>query len=321
MTKKERVVAAINLAPLTQTPSQFSFHFPREQREGEACIAAHLDYFAQSDTDIVKIMNENLFTAPCRIGSVSDYYRMGKQTGGSSFIRKQLRLTTQILEQYRGDAFTCGTLHGITASAIHPLEASGMPYATARHTLCQMLREHTKETLSQLDYICDALRILARGYIQAGLDSVYYAALGGESQYFTDEEFELYIKPRDIQIMKTIRDEGGYCILHICKGPIRLARYACYADYADVINWGVHEVPCSLEEGRSIFKGTCILGGLANHDGVLENGTQEEIRRLVHNTIQSFGRRGYILGADCTLTATRSYDRIRSAVQAAREFF
>ena len=60
MTKKERVIAAINNKEVSGIPSSFSLHFPQDKKMGEECVKAHLKFFEETDTDICKIMNENL---------------------------------------------------------------------------------------------------------------------------------------------------------------------------------------------------------------------------------------------------------------------
>ena len=115
--------------------------------------------------------------------------------------------------------------------------------------------------------------------MKAGVDAVYYAALGGEYRYYTDEEFAEYIEPLDKQVMTAIRENGGYCFLHICKDRLNMKRYAGYNEYADVVNWGVYEAPFSIEEGKKLFPGTTIMGGLANRSGVLVEGTERRYKK------------------------------------------
>ena len=114
-------------------------------------------------------------------------------------------------------------------------------------------------------------------------------------------------------------EAGGYCFLHICKDQLNMERYKDYGAYADVVNWGVYEAPFSLEQGRTMFPGKAIMGGLANRSGVLVDGSEEEIKEEVRNMIKKFGRRGFILGADCTLATEQDLKKIRTAVEAARE--
>jgi len=71
---------------------------------------------------------------------------------------------------------------------------------------------------------------LVEGYKETGIDSIYYASLGAERSIFTDEEFDKWIKPFDLQIMKAIKDAGLYCFLHICKDDLNMDRYK--KDYA-----------------------------------------------------------------------------------------
>ena len=60
MNKRERVVAAIRGERVDCVPSGFSIHFPEGCKEGQAAVNAHLRFFQETDTDIIKIMNENL---------------------------------------------------------------------------------------------------------------------------------------------------------------------------------------------------------------------------------------------------------------------
>lgn len=98
-----------------------------------------------------------------------------------------------------------------------------------------------------------------------------------------------------------------------------MKRYAGYNEYADVVNWGVYEAPFSIEEGKKLFPGTTIMGGLANRSGVLVEGTEEEIQEAVKGIITSNGKTGFILGADCTIPTEIEYWRVKAAATAARE--
>ena len=136
---------------------------------------------------------------------------------------------------------------------------------------------------------------------------------------FSDEEFDKWIKPFDLKIMKAIKEAGMYCFLHICKDGLNMQRYRDYASLSDVVNWGVYEVPFSLEEGRKLFPGCTIMGGLRNRSGVLVDGSAEEIREEVRSVINGFGRTGFILGADCTLATEQDMGRLRAAIEAAQD--
>ena len=63
MTKKERVQTVLRSETPDYVPAGFSLHFPADKNAGEAGVQAHLEFFEQTDTDLVKIMNENLVPA------------------------------------------------------------------------------------------------------------------------------------------------------------------------------------------------------------------------------------------------------------------
>ena len=150
MTKKERVIAAIRGQETDVAPCGFSLHFPKEEAYGDRAVEAHLRFFEETDTDILKIMNENLVPYMGEINQGSDYRLVGEMTMEDPFMKAQTQLTEKILKRCDRDAFILGTLHGVTASAIHPLEKMdpSASYDQVREKLCRLLREpHFSEGL------------------------------------------------------------------------------------------------------------------------------------------------------------------------------
>ena len=78
-------------------------------------------------------------------------------------------------------------------------------------------------------------------------------------------------------------------------------------------------------EGRIFFGDKACLGGFEslhregmNHQGLLHNGTEEEIKAFTRDVILTFGKRGLLLGADCTVNSDIEHEPIRWVVEAAR---
>lgn len=318
MNKRERVFAAIRKEAVDHVPTGFSLHFPEDQKSGEAAVAAHLRFFKETDTDIIKMMNENLVPDVGDILRPGDWDKIPSYSIKDGFMQAQLDMVKRILDQADSDAFSLGTLHGICASAIHPIEAR-YGYARVREMFCIHLREDKRPVLEAWKRICDGMCQLAIAYGELGLDGLYYAGLGAEKRYFTDEEFEAFIAPFDKEILKASKEAGNVNFLHMCKDGLEMQRYASYAALADVVNWGVYETDFSLEEGRKLFPKATIMGGLQNRKGVMVDGTLEELKEASKAVIRGFGKEGFILGADCTLPTEIPYERIRAIVEAARE--
>ncbi len=318
MTKRERVLAAIKGKTVDYVPTGFSLHFPAHEANGEKGVQSHLEFFRQTDTDIIKIMNENLVPDVGEIRTPEDWNKIPSYSLKDSFMESQIEMTKRILDQADGDAFSLGTLHGICASAIHPIEAR-YGYESVRELFCTHIRENKKPVLEAFKRIADGMCQLAEKYRELGLDGIYYAALGGEEHYFTDEEFAEVIEPFDKEILKASKEAGGINFLHMCKVNLNMQRYESYNDLVDVVNWGVFETDFSLEEGKILFPGTTVMGGLANRSGVMVDGSLEELKAEAKNIISSYGKESFILGADCTLPTEIPYERIRAIAEAARE--
>lgn len=319
MTKRERVIHAIKGLPVDAVPVSFSVHFPKDRRHGETAVEDHLRFFRETDTDIQKLMNENLTPDMGPIQVPEDWKQVKTMTMQDAYMQEQMELTKRVLDLSDPDAFRIGTLHGICASTIHPIEHR-YGYVEVRQMLCDHLRQNKGPVLDAMKRIADVQCELARSYVEAGMDGVYYAALGGEDRFFTDEEFAEYMEPFDKQIMSAIREAGGNVLLHICKDGLNMRRYASYGSFADVVNWGVYEAPYSLEDGKKLFDGCAILGGLAHdRESVLYKGDEEQIRAAVHQLIKENGREKFIIGADCTMPGDIPYAKLRAVVEAARE--
>ena len=128
MNKKERVIAAIKHESVDFVPCGFSLHFPHDKAFGEEGVKSHLDFFRESDTDIIKIMNENLVPYVGELTSPAEYDRLVRGFSmKSDFMQAQVDFTQAILDRADSTAFSIGTLHGVTASSIHPMEKKQNP--------------------------------------------------------------------------------------------------------------------------------------------------------------------------------------------------
>ena len=74
-------------------------------------------------------------------------------------------------------------------------------------------------------------------------------------------------------------------------------RYKDYGPYADVVNWGVYEAPFSLEDGRKMFAGKTIMGGLPNRHGVLVDGPAEAVKEETRKVIRGIRKNPFYSGS------------------------
>lgn len=317
MTKKERVLAAVKGEQPDRVPSGFWLHFPPAMHHGEAAVKAHLEFFEQTETDILKVMNENLFPTDSELTTAEDWKRVRPINLSDRFVVDQLDIIKSISDQIGDQAVLLTTIHGTVASAFHT--ALGRDdYEIRRETLATHLREKPEIVGNAFRIIAEGLAALTEASLEAGAQGIYYAALGGERVLFTDEEFETYVKPNDLAVLDAAKDASAFNVLHICKDNVNFDRYKDYP--AEVVNWAIFENGVTLSQGRSLFPDSVLLGGLDDRSGVIVEGSQEEIEEAVFNLLDEVGTRRFILGSDCTLPTEISYSRIREAVLATEKY-
>jgi len=316
LNKKERVLASIQGKEVDRVPVGFWLHFPQEQHHGQASVEAHIDFFKKTDVDIVKIMNENLVPCTQPIKKATDWKHIRPLQLTDAFVVDQLDIIKKITDAIGSEAVVFTTIHGIVASAFHA-RGGGDGYDTLRYMLSEHLREQPQIVADAFKIISEGLAQFTEACLQAGAQGIYYAALGGETELFTDQEFERYVKPNDEMILNVVKQESAINFLHICKDKVNLQRYRDYQP--DIVNWAIHEGNASLQEGRALFPSSALLGGLDDRSGVLVSGTDEQIREEVNAILQQTGTHKFILGADCTLPTEVAYERIIAAVEAAKQ--
>ncbi len=314
MDKKDRLYRALAGEEVDYVPSGFWFHFPEEQYYGDEAVKAHLDFYANADLDILKIMNEYQYRPGFEIKTPSDWRRLKPQKIKDSYFQGYIDVIKKIADTLKGEVPLLATIHGVFASAFHCCMRPGETLA-GKNLLMDHIKEEPEFVLSGFSAIADTLAELSLACIDAGVDGIYYATLGGEDYRFSEKEFLRYIKPFDIQALHPVQNVCDLLILHICSEKLRLPVYADYPDNA--INWAVHESRYSLEDGKRIFNRT-ILGGLDDRSGVMVEGPEREIMHEVTKIVNEFGKRGFILGCDCTLPTNIPISHIRAAIEAAR---
>jgi uroporphyrinogen decarboxylase len=313
MNRKENLMAAVEGKPTAYVPSGFWLHFPHDEAEGDAAVKAHVKFFKESETDIMKIMNENVVPYDVPIHKASDWKNLKHFTKDSPFIVQEIDLMKKIMDKTENPGVFLLTVHGIVASMWHA-RGGTEGYEEGRMLLADHLREDPVAFKHGLDVVTEALEILTDEALKAGIDGIYYAALGGERFLFTDEEFEKYIAPCDKAILAVAKSRPCFNVLHMCKDHLNLNRYKDYP--CDVVNWSTFDHNLSIEDGKALFGKRAVLGGFDDRSGLLVDGTKEQIEAHAKDLVRRMGTTKFILGADCTLPTDIDRARIRTAVEA-----
>lgn len=310
MNKVDRIKAVIDGREPDKIPAGFWFHY-NSKMTTEEMANAHLDLYEKTDMDIVKIMQDYPYPIVGEIKTIHDWDKVKLLGTDTKEYKKLEEVIKRIADKLKGEAMIFQTMFG-------PFKAASMAFGD------EVVMNHAKENpvvvANAINRIGEVMAEWADKYLDAGADGIYYSAQFAEVGRFTKQEWEQLVKPSDLKVLNVAANrDNKYNILHICGEPdynfeVHVDRFYNYP--GDLINWSVKDNHYSLERGRDLFD-RAILGGLNNKGNIL-TGTEEDIRKEVRNIIDTFGNKGLMIGADCTIQGQYiDVDKMRIAVEEA----
>lgn len=319
MDKRTRVLHAMYQEPVDHVPVGMWFHFAGEEARGDACVAAHLRYYRETDLDFLKVMSDGYFPYPLdrEIRSADDWYALKPLDRTHPYIAEQVARANKIVD-------AIGKERCVFYNVFAPF--SSIRFATSDELIMRHLEENRPAVMHALDVIAQDHALLCELLIrEAGCDGVYYCVQGGEYGRFTPEAYWETVSPSDLYVLEHANRFSDYNILHCCGWAGAKNQLEIWQDYpAKTVNWAVHVEELSLEDGRFFFGDRTALGGFethwdeTSHQGILYTGTKEELQQYTRELILRFGKRGLLLGGDCTIDAKLDWQRLCWVVEAAR---
>ena len=323
MDKRTRVLNALNKKPVDHVPVGFWFHYADEEMCGETCVQAHLRYYRETDLDFLKIMSDGYFNYPIpeTIQNADDWWTLEPLGKDHPFIREQVWRAKRLVDEIGGER--C-----VFYNVFAPFSSLRFGYPDEK--VMEHLRENKLAVMHALDVIAQDNAALCQLLIEeAGCDGVYYCVQGGECDRLTVEEYREMIAPSDLYVLEHANRFSDNNILHCCGWAGSKNNLELWKDYpAKCVNWAVFVENLPLPDGRFFFGDKAVLGGfetlhldetMTRYQGLLYTGTKEEIQDYTRELIRTFGKRGLMLGGDCTIGANLDHERVRWVIEAARE--
>ena len=319
MDKRTRVLNAMNKLPVDHVPCGFWFHFKGDEAVGEGCVQAHLKYYRETDLDFLKVMCDGFFSYPLsvEVNEAKDWYKLEPLGKDHPYIQDQVWRAKRIVEEI-------GQERCVFYNVFAPF--SSIRFATDDNFVMECLKEDPNAVMHALDVIAQDHALLSELLItEAGCDGIYFPVQGGEFGRFTEEEYHKYISPSELYVLEHANRFSDNNIMHCCGFAGEKNNLALWKDYpVKVVNWAVHVEEVSLEEGRVLFGNRTSLGGFktlwdANHEeGIIYEGTKEELQEYTRNMILDHGKTGLMLGGDCTVSTKLPWEHLKWIVEAAR---
>lgn len=319
MNKRERMEALFNQRETDYVPAGFWFHYPASYTV-EQHLEGHLKLFYETDQDIIKLMDDNFghfLTKDVHIEKAEDWRNIQLPGRNCEHYKNMEALIRGAVEKVGQEAMIFPTMWS-------PFKIASFTYVfggSSDEVFMKHCEEDPDSVLAGVKAIADVLEDWVDGFMEAGADGLYYSGQFSEPARFSAEIWEKMVKPFDLQILDRVHTwENKYNIVHICgeaehNFTASPERYVGYP--GDLFNWDVHRDQLSLEQGRECSNKP-VLGGLDNH-GILIQGSLKDIAEETKHIIRKFGKKGFMLGADCTVPADIDIERLKTAIQAARE--
>ena len=322
MDKRTRVLNAMDKLPVDHVPVGFWFHFDGEETKGEECVQAHLRYYRETDLDFLKIMNDGYssYPLPDTVKTAKDLWNLKPLGKDHPWIKDQVWRAKRIVEEI-------GQERCVFYNVFAPF--SFIRNGKRNALIMDFLREDKLAVMHALDIVAEDAALLSQLLIQeAGCDGIYYCVQGGEKDRFTIEEYKEIVAPSDLYVLEHANRYSDYNIMHCCGWAGAKNNIELWQDYpVKCVNWAVFVEELPLPEGRAFFGDKAILGGfetlhldasLGKYKGIMYSGQKKEIEDFTRDTILTFGKRGLLLGGDCTIATWLDHERIKWIVDIAR---
>ena len=227
-------------------------------------------------------------------------------------IRGQINRTKKIMEEINGE---CLAFYLIFCPLSYLRLEIGYP------KMMQFMEEDPEAVLYAENVIAQDVKVLVKGIIEeAKVAGIFYSVQNAEENRFTYEAYRKYITPPEKEVLDYANTLSDMNVLHCCGWEGIPNRLEDWADYKTaVVSWARYIEGLDVKEAKEKF-GRTVWGGFDNRPGsLIYTGTKEEIEAEVKRLVEASGKRGYIIGPDCSIHDELPEERIKWIVDAARK--
>jgi len=328
--KKQLVLDAFNNKETERVPVGFWFHYTKDEllsvydagnaEMRQQNIDGHKRFVKEFQPDFVKLMSDGYFFEPktskflSSVKSASELYDLKPIADDDPWIRDQISLVKELTLSFGKDVLT---FYNVFAPATAFKWSSG----GGDKKLEEFIKEDKFAVIHALSIIAQNTEKVAAGVIkEGGADGIYLSVQSIQGTYVGPDLYAEVAAPAELSVLNAANAAGGKNILHVCGYEGARNNLHNFKNYpATAVNFASVVEGVSLEAGKEIFKGKAVIGGFANlKDSVLSAGTKEEVQKETKRLLDNAGRKGIILGADCTIPRDIDFQRLQWVREAAK---
>ena len=316
MNKWERVTAAFKGLETDHVPVCMWQHVPPEYwGDDDRFAQVQAKFLKDTDVDFMKLSGDKYFGWPSPvlegIEKAEDLMKVHLLGPNHPYIRGQIERTKKVVKALNGE---CPAIYLIFAPLSYIRLKIGYP------KMMQFIRENPEAMKHACAVVAEDVKLLVHGIIkEAGADGIFFSAQNGEMSRFTYDEYRDWVAPSDKTVLDFANSLSEMNAIHFCAWEEEPNQLSVWEDYkAPVVSWSRQFDIMDIQEAKKHF-GCTVWGGFDNRPGTfLYTAEKAEIEKEVENLIAQGGKKGYILGADCSIHNELPEERIRWVVEAAR---
>jgi len=307
-----------------QTPVAFWRHFPVDDQSPDTLAKATFEFQRTFDFDFVKISPSSSFCIK-DWGAIDEW--KGHPEGVRDYIKHPFN-NPGLLENiapldpklgFLGKQLECCNLLRNSIPHNTPLlQTVFSPIAQLKNLVGKInlplfFRTHPDLTMHALRIITQTTGEWILQLFKTGVDGVFYATQLADLNILTRDEYRLFGRPFDIQLLNICGD-FRLNLLHIHGSDIMFDEMADYP--VQIFNWDQSAGELDLKGAQSKTN-TVVCGGMERITTMLLGDTNEVERAFLDAMRQTDGKH-FILGANCVLMQATPYGNIDKAVRLAR---
>lgn len=308
MTKKERLMAAVNGNPTDTMPYSFWTHLPGIDLDPVLLAEKTYELYKKYDWDFIKTMNNGMYAIEdfgCKIdyseitkGGVAkvtytpvqepaDWLKLTVTDVNQGSLARELKNLSLILEMTKNDDVP------VIFTAFSPLTIANKISA---NTLKSHLEAgHSEEIHAALKVITETTCNLVKKAIEIGAAGIFFALQSSTYDFMTADEYREFGEPYDRMVLEAA-SAGWLNTIH-CHGTNIM--FEILKDYpVNVFNWHAWETLPSIGEAQ-MLTGKCLMGGLSRMD--ITNCRKNDIRHQIYECYRITEGKNIILTPGCVV--------------------
>lgn len=339
MNKRQRFMNFLNNKEVDRVPIAFYHHYLnsmmlynmnqglKNDKIFEENVVSHRTTKMKFDPDVIKVMNDSIMIMPLDFSLAKNDYDLKNirpQGPNSPWADKTIELAKRVKEIYKdSDAPIFFTSFGPSYIIRSSFANIGNLMAGTKFFESKILKiaaEQKEDLMDLVMRVSEAVvQVNERLFKEAGIDGIYFS-VNNQNNFFEKEYYREVFTPGDKLILDKANELSEMNLLHICGYRNKGNDLETFKDYkAAAYNWAVHAEGVSLKEGKEFFGGAPVFGGF-EQNGVIAEGSKEEIEEAVYKILDEAGQIGIMLGADCTVPTNFDDKRLNFVVEACQKY-